>query len=240
MNQAPVLTPEHKPSNTAQVRSMFDAIAPTYDLLNTVLSGGFHRLWEARLVGALPALPSGRALDLCTGTGALVPRLAPRYAEVVGADISPKMLAVAQERWKTIANATWLEADAQHLPFEGESFEVVTVSYGVRNLPDLGAGLREIRRVLNVGGRVGILEFGTPRNRLWRSVFSFYSRFVIPLVGGVLSGERGAYEYLPKTAAAFPYGAAFEELLRTSGLRPITATPLMGGVAYLYIAERFE
>jgi demethylmenaquinone methyltransferase/2-methoxy-6-polyprenyl-1,4-benzoquinol methylase len=217
---------------------MFDAIAPTYDMLNTVLSGGFHRRWEAQLVRALPGLPEGRALDLCTGTGALVPKLAARYAEVVGADISPKMLAVAHTRWKTISNAKWLEADAQHLAFEGEMFDVVTVSYGVRNLPDLSAGLAEIRRVLKVGGRVGILEFGTPRNKLWRAIFSLYSRFVIPTVGGMLSGERGAYEYLPKTAAAFPYGAAFEELLRTAGLQPITTTPLMGGVAYLYIAQR--
>jgi demethylmenaquinone methyltransferase/2-methoxy-6-polyprenyl-1,4-benzoquinol methylase len=217
---------------------MFDAIAPTYDLLNTVLSGGFHRRWERLLVGSLPGNPDGRCLDLCTGTGALVPKLSARYAEVVGADISPQMLEVARTRFARSSNVTLVEADAQNLPFDGGAFDVATVAYGVRNLPDLNAGLSEIRRVLKIGGQVGILEFGTPRNAVWRAIFSFYSRYIIPMVGGLLSGERDAYEYLPKTAAAFPCGAEFETLLTQAGLTPQTTIPLMGGIAFIYIAEK--
>ena len=238
MKQSPVLTSQQRPSNTDQVRSMFDAIAPTYDLLNTILSGGFHRRWERLLVEALPNMPQGRCLDLCTGTGALIPKLSTRYMSVVGADISPQMLEVARSRWTAIPHVTWIEADAQNLPFEDESFDVASVAYGVRNLPDLSAGLSEIRRVVKVGGQVGILEFGTARNPVWRAIFSFYSRYIIPFIGGIISGERGAYEYLPKTAAAFPCGEQFEDLLRQAGLTPLRTIPLMGGIAFIYVAKR--
>jgi len=217
---------------------MFDAIAPTYDLLNSVLSGGLHRLWERRLVKSLPVVANGRCLDLCAGTGALVPRLAPRYREVVAADISPKMLAVGQKRWAGLRNVTWVEADAQALPFDDGSFDVVSIAYGVRNLPRLDLGLREVSRVLVAGGRVAILEFGQPTNKVWRALFSWYSRIIIPRIGGWLSGDRGAYEYLPTTAAAFPCGEAFENVARASGLTPEETFPLMGGVAYLYVARK--
>lgn len=217
---------------------MFDAIAPTYDLLNSILSGGLHRIWEGRLVRMLPVNSTGRYLDLCTGTGALVPRLATRCAEIVGADISPQMLQVARNRWRSIPNVSWMEADAQALPFSDEVFDAISVAYGVRNLPDLQLGLREMHRVLKPGGSIGILEFGQPTNRAWRAVFSLYSRYVIPLIGGLLSGKRAAYEYLPTTAAAFPCGEQFENLLRANGFHPIKTAPLMGGVAFIYYAEK--
>jgi len=217
---------------------MFDAIAPTYDLLNSVLSGGINRVWEAALVKHLSRLDDARVLDLCTGTGALAVRLARRCKAVTGADISPGMLEIARARNPSLINVSWVEADAQNLPFEDGTFDVVTASYGVRNLPDLVKGLQEMCRVVSPGGQVGILEFGHPRNRVWRALFSCYSRCVIPLLGGLISGQRGAYEYLPTTAAAFPCGVAFESLLRDAGLLPIKTIPLLGGVAYIYIASR--
>lgn len=240
MTAMPSLTPSNRPESTREVRSMFDAIAPTYDLLNSVLSGGLHKIWEGALVRSLPNLNSARVLDLCTGTGAVASRLATRYESVVGADISPRMLDVARTRHSSIRNVSWVEADAQNLAFDDCSFDFVTVAYGVRNLPDLKVGLREMYRVVKVGGQVGILEFGRPQNVLWRGVFSWYSRCVIPLLGGAISGQRGAYEYLPTTAAAFPCGAQFEELLSDVGLVPIKTVSLMGGVAYIYIAARVE
>jgi demethylmenaquinone methyltransferase/2-methoxy-6-polyprenyl-1,4-benzoquinol methylase len=217
---------------------MFDAIAPTYDLLNSVLSGGMHRIWERTLVGSVPARPAGRCLDLCTGTGALVPRLTRKFKTVVGADISPQMLQVARCRYHSLPDVEWVEADAQRLPFGDASFDCVTVSYGIRNVPDVELVLCEMRRVVKPGGIIAILEFGTPGNPMWRWLFSMYSRYVIPLVGGALSGQRGAYEYLPKTAAAFPCGDAFEGLLGNAGLVPQATRRLMGGIAYLYVVKR--
>jgi demethylmenaquinone methyltransferase/2-methoxy-6-polyprenyl-1,4-benzoquinol methylase len=217
---------------------MFDAIAPRYDLLNFLLSGGLHRVWEKRLVRSLPVLERGVCLDLCTGTGALVPYLAPRYQQVCGVDISSQMLNRARQRFREISNVTWMEGDAQALSFDDGSFDVVTVAYGVRNWPERERGLREVCRVLRVGGYVGILEFGQPRNALWRALFSLYSRYVIPTIGGLLSGSRAAYEYLPKTSAVFPCGGAFEELLTSEGLTPLSTVPLAGGVAYVYVAVK--
>jgi demethylmenaquinone methyltransferase/2-methoxy-6-polyprenyl-1,4-benzoquinol methylase len=217
---------------------MFDAIAPTYDLLNSVLSGGMHRIWERALVASVPVSPTGRCLDLCTGTGALVPRLAKKFQAVVGADISPQMLQVARSRFRALSHVEWVEADAQQLPFDDASFDCLTISYGIRNVPNLELGLSEIRRVVKPGGTIAILEFGTPRNSIWRGLFSLYSRCIIPFVGGMFSGQRGAYEYLPTTAAAFPYGDAFEGLLAKAGLTPQKTRRLMGGVAYIYVAAR--
>ncbi len=217
---------------------MFDTIAARYDLLNFLLSAGLHRVWEKRLVYSLPAVEGGQCLDLCTGTGALVPYLSKRYSSVCGLDISSQMLKRARERFAQIPNVTWVEGDAQALPCSDSSFDVVTVAYGVRNWPDREQGLQEVSRVLRTGGHVGILEFGQPRNVCWRTLFSLYSRYIIPTVGGLLSGSREAYEYLPRTSAVFPCGEAFERLLQKVGLTPLSTVPLMGGVAYVYVATK--
>lgn len=228
----------NRPTSTAAVREMFDSIAPTYDLLNSILSLGLHRLWEHRLVVSLTTSPPGECLDLCSGTGALVPRLAKRFATVIAADISPQMLAVGRERYRDLVTCQWVEADAQLLPFAANRFDAITVSYGVRNLPDLERGLAEAYRVTRPGGELGVLEFGQPRNRVWRSLFSLYGRFVIPFIGSLISGSRAPYEYLPKTAAAFPCGENFEVALRASGWTPERTVPLCGGVAFIYLARK--
>lgn len=238
MNPIPPSLALDRPTSTARVRTMFDAIAARYDLLNTILSGGMHRVWEQRLVSSVPAIPDGVCLDLCTGTGALVPRLASRYARIEGVDISPQMLERARVRWRSIGNVSWSEGDAQALECKDNTFDVVTVAYGVRNWPERERGLREIHRVLKAGGYVGILEFGQPTNRVWRSIFNFYSRSIIPFLGGLVSGNREAYEYLPKTSAVFPCGEAFAALLSEAGLEPVSIAPLLGGVAYIYVARK--
>jgi demethylmenaquinone methyltransferase/2-methoxy-6-polyprenyl-1,4-benzoquinol methylase len=228
---------------------MFDSIAPTYDLLNTVLSIGTHRLWERHVVGLLPQRHSLQAaaplekgktvcLDLCTGTGALVPRLIPRFDQVVGADISSYMLAQAKRRFAHLKGVEWIEADAQQLPFSAESFTAISVAYGVRNLPSPLTGLREMYRVARPGAHLAVLEFGQPSNLLWRRIFEVYSRVVIPAIGGALSGNRAAYTYLPETSAAFPCGPEFEAILREAGWEPLKTTALMGGVAFSYLAKK--
>jgi demethylmenaquinone methyltransferase/2-methoxy-6-polyprenyl-1,4-benzoquinol methylase len=228
----------HSPTSTSAVRQMFDRIAPTYDVLNTVLSLGVHRIWERKAVALLPSSPEGSCLDLCTGTGALVPALASKFAKVVAADISPEMLGIARKRWESLKNCEWREADAQALPFSEGQFNAVSVSYGVRNLPDPALGLREMCRVTAPGGWLVVLEFGQPSNAVWRKIFSLYSRFVIPLIGRVVSGSTEAYRYLPETSAAFPCGERFEELLLSAGWKPERTLPLLGGIAFLYLAQR--
>ncbi len=230
----------HSPTSTSAVRQMFDRIAPTYDLLNTVLSLGVHRLWERKAVALLPSSQQGSCLDLCTGTGALVPALAPKFARVVAADISPEMLGIGQKRWESVKNCEWVEADAQALPFADGQFNAVSISYGVRNLPDPARGLREMHRVTAAGAWLVVLEFGQPSNRVWREIFSLYSRFIIPLIGSVVSGNSEAYRYLPETSAAFPCGERFEELLRSAGWLPHRTLPLLGGIAFIYLAQRSE
>lgn len=227
-----------RPTSTGAVRSMFDKIAPTYDKLNWILSLGVNRLWERKLVRCLPKAPGGLCLDACTGTGALVPRLAPRFRGVVAVDISKEMLSRGRKRCEGIPGCAWIESDAQDLPFADESFNVISVSYGIRNLPSPEKGLRELNRVCATGGTIGVLEFGQPTLPIWRKLFELYARHIIPAVGEYFSGERGAYEYLPRTAAAFPCGQAFEELLTRSGWTPRKTISLCGGVAYIYIADK--
>ena len=236
--QVQALTSLERPTNSSEVRAMFNAIAPRYDLLNSLLSGGMHKVWEKRLIKSLPGWSEAACLDLCTGTGALVPRLAKRFHRVLGVDISEQMLARARQRFAHLQNVEWQEGDAQALGLEDASFDLVTVAYGVRNWPDPERGLREVARVLRPGGKVGVLEFGQPRNALWGAVFRMYSRYVIPCIGGMVSGHRSAYQYLPKTSATFPCGDAFVALLARAGLVASSCTSLMGGVAYIYIAEK--
>jgi demethylmenaquinone methyltransferase/2-methoxy-6-polyprenyl-1,4-benzoquinol methylase len=148
------------------------------------------------------------------------------------------MLSVARDKWSDLKGVTFQEGDAQNLPFSDRYFDVVSVAYGARNWPALEVGLAEAKRVLRVGGQIGILEFGQPRNAVWRGVFNAYSRYVIPVIGGMVSGERAPYEYLPKTAATFPSGERFEEIMSRVGLASVRTVPLMNGIAYLYIGER--
>jgi demethylmenaquinone methyltransferase/2-methoxy-6-polyprenyl-1,4-benzoquinol methylase len=228
----------HKPSDTAYVRSMFDSIAPTYDFLNTLLSGGMHKVWERKTVMSVPADLGGACLDLCTGTGALVPRLSKRFQFVCAADISPAMLDIGRRKHARLTNVEWVEANAQQLPFADNRFSAVTVAYGVRNLPEPDRGLREVWRVTKSGGHLAVLEFGRPQNPIWRALFDVYSKAVIPTLGALVSGNRTAYRYLPKTSAAFPCGSAFEQMLREAGWTPLSSTALCGGVAFVYQAVK--
>jgi demethylmenaquinone methyltransferase/2-methoxy-6-polyprenyl-1,4-benzoquinol methylase len=228
----------HSPTSTDDVKEMFNRISPTYDLLNALLSGGIHRQWAKKTVLAAPAIPDGECLDLCTGTGALVPALSKRYRKVVAADISPKMLELGVKNYPHITNCEWVEANALSLPFSDERFNVTTVAYGVRNWPNPEKGLQEVFRVTKPGGYISVLEFGQPSNPVWRWVFTQYSKIVIPLLGRIISGDSSAYTYLPETSAKFPCGARFEELLRKTGWSPVTTTSLMGGIAFTYLAKR--
>jgi demethylmenaquinone methyltransferase/2-methoxy-6-polyprenyl-1,4-benzoquinol methylase len=150
------------------------------------------------------------------------------------------MLRVGYRRHELIKNCSWVEADAQAMAFADDSFEAVTISYGIRNLPDPKRGLSEALRVTKPGGELAVLEFGQPANRVWRAIFNLYGRYMIPAIGGIVSGSRAPYEYLPRTAAAFPCGQRFEQLLREVGWIPESSIALCGGVAFIYKARKGE
>jgi demethylmenaquinone methyltransferase/2-methoxy-6-polyprenyl-1,4-benzoquinol methylase len=213
---------------------MFGAIAPRYDLLNGLLSLGTDRSWRRRTCDALGIAPGELAADLCCGTGDLALAVAGRGATVIAADFSREMLSIA--RGKGVARLA--EADCLRLPFRGASFDLATVAFGVRNLADLKAGLREILRVLRPGGRVGILEFATPPGPLFRRIYFTYLRWIVPSLGAVVSGRRSAYAYLASSIQEFPDQPEMEAILRGAGFTSVRHLDFARGIAALYIGCR--
>lgn len=222
----------------SKVQQMFGSIAKNYDCTNTVLSFGIHLLWRRRFFATLPRDPSLQVLDLCTGTGDLIPELSQRYANVIGIDFCLPMLVAGLGKWINNANAAVVQGDGLSLPIANSTFDLVTVAFGVRNFESLPKGLSEIHRVLKPGGRLYVLEFGQPRAGMWGAMFRFYSRYVMPIVGGFLTGNRAAYQYLPQTAKEFPCREAFLKQLADNGFGQCEYQSLSGGVAYIYGGQR--
>ena len=220
----------------SEVRAMFGSIAHRYDLTNSVLSMGTHHLWRKTLVRMAPELKDGLALDVCTGTGDLIPLLEKRFGRCMGADFCFPMMQAGQGKFST--RPKFLQSDALCLPFPDRSFDVVSVAFGVRNLEDLHRGLGELRRVLKPGGHLLVLEFGQPKGIIFGPVFRFYSRFVMPLIGGLLTGNRRAYTYLPQTSKEFPCAKEFEAILVACGFEHVRFKTLTFGIAYAYQAMR--
>lgn len=227
------------PATADHTAALFDGIAPVYDRVNTLVSAGTDRFWRARVRKALPAGDALRVLDVATGTGEIAFELlrSPRVAEVVGVDPAAQMLAMAERKAKSLprsGDVRFQQMDAVALAFEDASFDVVTVAFGVRNMTDPIAALRELRRVLRPGGRLLVLEFSLPGSPLVRAPFLVYFRHVLPRVGGWISGKEDAYRYLNRSVEGFPYGEDFAEILRNVGLRDVRFDPLSLGIATLY------
>lgn len=221
------------------VREMFGSIASRYDLLNHVLSMNVDRYWwwrTARRFRQIVRRPDAQVLDLCCGTGdmafALYRQRGESGATITGVDFSAPMLARARQK----AGARpmhWIEADALNLPFGPGQFSLVTSAFGFRNLANYDAGLREIHRVLNDGGEVGILDFGEPKGVVGK-LYRFYFRSVLPRIGTLISGVTGPYGYLPASVAKFPSPAEMLERMRIAGFREASYTPYTFGIAGLY------
>jgi demethylmenaquinone methyltransferase/2-methoxy-6-polyprenyl-1,4-benzoquinol methylase len=224
--------------------AMFDRIAARYDAMNRVLSFGLDRGWRRRAVRALRLGDRPRVLDLATGTGDLaidIARMHPR-AEVIGLDPSPRMLAVAQAKLARRGLAdrvTLVRGDAQHLPYASCEMDAATIAFGIRNVPDRLAALREMARVVRPGGRVCVLELGEPRRGLLARAARFHTRYVVPRLGALLSGAR-EYRYLQSSIAAFPPSGEFARLMERAGLHVIDVVPLTFGVCTLYVATPWE
>ena len=210
------------------VRSMFDRIAPVYDLMNRVMTAGLDQRWR-RLTVRLVVAKGDRVLDACCGTGDLAIAARGAGAEVVGLDFSRAMLERARRKDPEIE---WVEGDLLELPFQDASFDAVTVGFGIRNVADLERGLAELRRALKPGGRVGILEITRPRGPL-RLFYRLWFDVLIPLAGKVLPGGK-AYTYLPASVRRFPGPDELAELLRRQGFGDVSYQRLGGGIVALH------
>lgn len=229
----------------ARVRQMFGEIAPRYDLLNHLLSAGIDRRWRTKTVRRVPAEGTAPILDLCTGTG----DLALAYAQatggrvpIFGADFCHEMLTRADDKARRDAPSappSFVEADAQRLPFADDMFQLVTVAFGLRNVTDTDRGLREMARVCQPGGRVAVLEFSLPEQPILRSVYGWYFRRVLPRIGQLLARNRqSAYNYLPESVQEFPSGEALAIRMRAAGLGRVEYERLTFGVATLYVGTK--
>lgn len=222
-----------------EVHNMFADIADSYDRTNSVLSFGVHHRWRTQTVRLSGARPGDSVLDCATGTGDLAisfKKIVGEDGHVMGTDFCADMLAFAPDKAaREGMEIRWEVQDAMHLTYEDDSFDIASIAFGIRNVDDPLQALRSMGRVVRSGGRVMVLEFGRP---LWwmKPFFVFYSRVIIPLIGGMVSGRRDAYEYLTRTSAAFPTGDEFLALMDESGMFSERLTvPLTGGIAYLYI-----
>ncbi|MEX2188045.1 MAG: bifunctional demethylmenaquinone methyltransferase/2-methoxy-6-polyprenyl-1,4-benzoquinol methylase UbiE [Pirellulales bacterium] len=241
--------------SNARVQRMFAQIAPRYDAMNHVLSMNVDRYWRRRTVRKVPPQGDRPILDVCTGTGDLAiayakaaRRAAKREgnaakpAAVVGADFCAEMLEVAEQKRLRLAlgdGLSFIEADAQRLPFDDGQFQIVSVAFGLRNVCDTDAGLREMVRVLRPGGRLAVLEFSMPSRQPLRGIYRWYFRRVLPKIGERLArNDRQAYEYLPATVAEFPSGEALCERMRAAGLREASHHPMTFGIATLYVGVK--
>jgi demethylmenaquinone methyltransferase/2-methoxy-6-polyprenyl-1,4-benzoquinol methylase len=229
-----------------RIRRMFGQIAPWYDFLNHVLSLNVDRRWRAQLTRRVPAyVGAGPMLDVCTGTGDLAlayDRACPGEIPIVAADFCREMLLRAAEKAVAAGAASrihFVEADAQALPFASDTFQLVVVAFGLRNVTDPERGLAEMVRVARPGGRVAILEFSKPRHWLFGRLYRWYFRYILPLVGQLLSRSReSAYRYLPESVMQFPDNEELADRLRAQGLQDVTFEPLTFGIATVYVGVK--
>lgn len=236
-----MLVPADRAAKRAFVRGMFSAIAPRYDLLNHLLSFNIDRRWRRRAIGALAwrNAPAGTYIDLCAGTldvAATLARQAGFRGRVLGADFAEPMLRAGREKITTRVSP--VVADALELPLPNDCASGAIVAFGIRNVSDLDAGLREVYRILDRGARFVILEFTTPRNPIMRSLYHFYFHRLLPLIGGLVSGHRTAYRYLPASVAQFPGEEELARRLGAAGFADVKWTSLSFGIAAIHVGTK--
>jgi demethylmenaquinone methyltransferase/2-methoxy-6-polyprenyl-1,4-benzoquinol methylase len=220
-------------ARAAKVHDLFAAIARRYDLLNDLQSFGLHRRWKRRVATLAAAAPGARALDLCCGTGDIAFALARRGADVTGLDFSEKMLEVAAARQchlkAQISNLKFQQGDAQQIPFPDNSFDIVTVGYGLRNLAGWERGLDEMFRVARPGARLVVLDFGKPPNAPWRWIYFTHLKISVPLIGRLFCGNAQAYAYILESLKHYPAQLAVAEKMRDLKLANVRVINLLGG-----------
>jgi len=237
----------------AKVNDLFATIARHYDLINDLQSFGLHRRWKRRVIELAVVKPGQRALDLCCGTGDLALTLTRRGAETIGLDFSPQMLQVAKNRsQKSEARnqnknptsdfrpPTFVQGDAQAIPFPDNSFDIITVGYGLRNLTSWEKGLEEMFRVAKPGARLIVLEFGKPANALWRTIYFTHLKCSVPLIGLLFCGNAQAYAYILESLKHYPAQLAVAEKMRGLKLMNVRVINLLGGAMAINYGEKLK
>lgn len=225
------------------IREMFDTIAPRYDLLNRLLSLGIDRRWRTFAVSRLQVPAGGRVLDVATGTGDVALEIASRTPDsvrIVGSDFTQGMLVHGKVKIESSPyrdRITLVNAPCEAMPHPDGAFDAVTIAFGIRNVVDREAGLREMFRVLKPGGRAVILEFSNPRSRIFKEIYNFYFRKVLPMIGGLFS-TRSAYQYLPDSVLEFPDQETFKGLMSSAGFSGLRHHDLTFGIATVYVGNK--
>jgi demethylmenaquinone methyltransferase/2-methoxy-6-polyprenyl-1,4-benzoquinol methylase len=227
----------------ARIAAMFDAIADRYDFLNHFLSAGLDRRWRARTISELHLQPGARVLDLCTGTAdlAIATADAVPQARIIGVDFAGAMLELGLRKLRGRAldrNITLVRGDASAIPVRDRWADAATIGFGIRNVAQPEAALRELARVLRPGAPLAILEFGEPRVPGIRGLYQWYFRVILPRLGRLVSKHQSAYSYLPASVGTFPSPTAFAATISSQGFSGVRAVPLSLGVVYLYMAFR--
>ncbi len=233
---------ESEASKKEQVAEMFDNIAAKYDFLNHFLSAGIDKRWRKKAIKELAELEPKQILDVATGTGDFAfeaMKLNPD--KLTGIDISEGMLKVGREKIKARSMESkmeFLHGDSEALPFDDNTFDAVTVSFGARNFQNLKKGLSEIYRVLKPEGKLVVLEFSKPRKFPLKQLYFFYFKAILPVIGKVVSKDNSAYTYLPDSVMAFPEGKAFNEIMGSLGYTEVKDRALTGGIASIYTGRK--
>ncbi|MAC94777.1 MAG: bifunctional demethylmenaquinone methyltransferase/2-methoxy-6-polyprenyl-1,4-benzoquinol methylase UbiE [Flavobacteriales bacterium] len=229
-------------SKKEQVAEMFDNISHRYDFLNHFLSLGIDKLWRKKAVKILSEKSPKKILDVATGTADFaIESLKLNPEKIYGIDISEGMLAKGREKINKDSKQEIIElkkGDSENIPFEDESFDAITVAFGVRNFENLEKGLSEMKRVLKTGGRAVILEFSKPKAFPIKQLYNFYFHNLLPSIGKLVSKDASAYTYLPESVEAFPEGKDFEDILAKLNYRLLPSHPLMFGIATIYVVEK--
>lgn len=224
---------------------IFDDIAPTYDFLNHFLSFGIDIYWRNKLLKHLPKNESINSLDLACGTGDVGITLikSPNIKKVTGLDLSKGMIEVGKSKLKKKnldSKIQLLIGDAVNIPAANNTFDLTTISFGIRNFSDAQKSLIDIHRVLKNNGRLMVMEFSIPKNFIFRQIYFFYFRHILPFIGNLVSKHGDAYTYLNKTVEDFPYGEDFLKLMKNAGFKQCKCIPLTFGIASLYIGDKIE
>lgn len=226
-----------------RIQQMFGTIAPRYDLLNRMLSFGIDRRWRKKAVSMVKHRERGRILDVATGTGDValeIARSTPASVKITGADFCKEMVDLGKIKVAQSPYADRIDfqvAPCEDLPFPDDTFDSITIAFGIRNVVDRRLGLAEMWRVLQPGGRMIILEFSTPRSQLFRQIYYFYFRRLLPMIGGLFS-KYNAYKYLPDSVLEFPSHEEFSKMMSEAGFRDIRIHELTFGIASIYAAEK--
>lgn len=230
-------------SKRDQISKMFDAISTRYDRLNRMLSLGVDLCWRKKVLEIIKNQVPKSLLDVATGTGDLPILLAETGADIVGVDISEGMLEIGRSKVKKYGleqQVSLQYGDSESLPFEKNYFDAITVAFGVRNFENLEKGLSEMYRVLKPGGVQVVLELSVPQTPVLKQLYLLYSKYILPVVGRLISKDQKAYQYLPESVEAFPSGKAFADILKKIGFKKVEVQPLSLGIATIYSCKKHE